>query len=80
MRRIALVLLMPLFLAACGAESTWAPDDAVQRALYRHDGPPTITLFTVMTASGKNPLYPSKNPFFSEDNKNPMQLKTTPQR
>ncbi|MDF0595437.1 hypothetical protein [Psychromarinibacter halotolerans] len=49
MRRIALVLLMPLFLAACGAESTWAPDDAVQRALYRHDGPPTITLFTVIS-------------------------------
>ncbi|WP_425051453.1 hypothetical protein [Psychromarinibacter sp. S121] len=49
MRRIALVLLMPLFLAACGAEPTWAPDDAVQRSLYRHDGPPTITLFTVIS-------------------------------
>ncbi len=49
MRRILLVLLLPLALAACGAEPVWAPDDQVQRALYRDDGPPTLTLFTVVS-------------------------------
>jgi len=49
MRRIFLVLLLPLVLAACGAEPKWAPDADVQRAIYRHDGPPTLTLFTVVS-------------------------------
>ncbi len=42
--------LLPLVLAACGgpAEPVWAPDDAVQKAVYRHEGPPKITLFTVI--------------------------------
>ena len=42
-------LLVPLLLAACGAEPVWAPDDVVQRAIYRHDGPPSITVFTVVS-------------------------------
>lgn len=49
MRRFVLALLLPLALAACGAEPVWAPDDAVQRAIYRDDGPPTLTLFTVVS-------------------------------
>lgn len=49
MRRIILVLLLPLALAACGAEPKWAPDAEVQRSLYRHNGPATLTLFTVVS-------------------------------
>jgi len=49
MRKILLVLMLPIFLAACGAESKWAPDEDVQRAIYRHDGPTSITLFTVIS-------------------------------
>ncbi len=49
MRNLLLVLMLPVFLAACGAESKWAPDEDVQRAIYRHDGPASITLFTVIS-------------------------------
>jgi hypothetical protein len=41
--------MLPIFLAACGAESKWAPDEDVQQAIYRHDGPTSITLFTVIS-------------------------------
>lgn len=46
--RAILALLFAVTLAACTAESIWAPEDQVQRAIYRHDGPPTLTLFTVI--------------------------------
>ncbi|MEL6520318.1 MAG: hypothetical protein AAFQ66_05100 [Pseudomonadota bacterium] len=36
------------FLVGCTAESIWAPEEHVARAIYRHDGPPTITLFTMV--------------------------------
>lgn len=49
MRRIFLAFLLPLALAACGAEPSWAPDAEVKRALYRDAGPPTLTLFTVVS-------------------------------
>jgi hypothetical protein len=39
-----------LFLAACGAEPVWAPEDRVQAARYVHDGPPSLTLYTVINA------------------------------
>ncbi len=48
MRNILLGLLLPLFLAACGAEPKWAPQEDVDRVRYRADGPPKITLFTVI--------------------------------
>lgn len=51
MRRLLMVLLLPLVLAACGAEKSWAPDEAVQRAIYRHDAPPSITVLTVVSNS-----------------------------
>ena len=35
-------------LGACGADNVWAPDDQVEAARYVDDGPPTITLFTVI--------------------------------
>lgn len=48
MRRFLLVIVLPLFMAACTAESVWAPDEVVQRAAYRDPGPTTITLFTMI--------------------------------
>lgn len=49
MRKLLLGLMLPIFLAACGVESKWAPDEDVQRVMYRHDGPPSLTLFTVIS-------------------------------
>lgn len=50
MRRIYLCFIAILFLAACGAaEPKWATDAEVARARYVHDGPPSITLFTVLS-------------------------------
>ena len=37
-----------MLLGACAAESVWAPDEAVARAAYRHDGPPRLTVFTMI--------------------------------
>ena len=48
-RRTALALALPVLLAACGAEEVWAPDIEVTRAIYRHDGPPSLTLFTMIS-------------------------------
>lgn len=48
MRRLILVLFLPLALAACGAEPVWAPDAAVQRAIYRSAEPPSVTLYTMI--------------------------------
>ena len=48
MLRALLSLFALLTLAACGAESVYAPEDRVQAARYVHDGPPAITLFTVI--------------------------------
>jgi hypothetical protein len=50
MRRLMLCLAAALSLSACGAaERVWAPDDAVAQARYVHDGPPTVTLYTVLS-------------------------------
>lgn len=51
MRKIGLWLILPILLASCGstAESVWAPEVEVQRAAYSHDGPNTLTLFTVIS-------------------------------
>lgn len=44
-----IVALMAAFsLAGCGAQSVWASDKWVQEATYVHDGPPMVTLFTVV--------------------------------
>jgi len=51
MRRWMLVLLLPLILAACGAEKVWAPEEEVQKAIYRSDAPPSITVITVVSNS-----------------------------
>lgn len=49
MLRIMLSLAAVLFLAACGAESKWASDEFVASKRYVDDGPPTLTLFTVIS-------------------------------
>ncbi len=48
--RTCAALVVCAVLAGCGttAESKWASDEAVARAAYRHDGPPKLTLFTVL--------------------------------
>ncbi len=48
MRSLVLALGAMVFLAGCAAESVWAPDDAVARAAYRHDGPPRLTVYTMI--------------------------------
>ena len=50
LRHIVAIGLLPFVLGACGgpAEPVWAPDDAVQNAIYKHNGSPKITLFTVV--------------------------------
>jgi hypothetical protein len=47
-RRAVLWLLLPLMVAACGADHTYAPDDVVQKAAFHSGEPPSITLFTVL--------------------------------
>ena len=36
-------------LGACGADNVYAPDEHVEAVRYTHEGPPTITLFTVIS-------------------------------
>jgi hypothetical protein len=50
MRRILISLIAVLFVAACGAaEPRWAPDADVAQARYVHNGPTSITLYTVLS-------------------------------
>lgn len=50
LNHLALLFAALLGLSACGVtpESVWAPDDAVARARYVHDAPPSLTLITVI--------------------------------
>ncbi len=48
MHRLILAFCALLTLSACGGVSVWAPDEDVARAAYRHDGPPRLTLFTMI--------------------------------
>lgn len=50
-RRAFLAGAGTMALTACGAESVWAPDDVVARAVYRHSGPPALTLYTMINNS-----------------------------
>jgi hypothetical protein len=50
-RRVLIAVVMPLMVAACGADHIYAPDDAVARARYVSDEPPSITLYTVIRKS-----------------------------
>ncbi|MDR7123290.1 hypothetical protein [Pseudotabrizicola sp. 4114] len=49
MVRLIFALVAMLTLAACGAEPKWATDAAVAQARYVHNGPSSITLYTVLS-------------------------------
>lgn len=49
MKRAFAAILLALAVSACGtAEPIWAPDHEVSRFAYVHDGPPAVTLYTVV--------------------------------
>ena len=48
MLRALIAAGLALALSGCAAEQVWAPDESVTRAAYRHDGPPRLTLFTMI--------------------------------
>ena len=53
--KIIVAALFAVALSGCAAEQVWAPDDMVARAAYSHNGPPRLTLFTMInrqTGSG----------------------------
>lgn len=52
MRRLIAALALPAFLAACGAEPVWAPEEMVSRALYTTGEAPSLTLYTVIRTKG----------------------------
>ncbi len=49
MRRLFLCVALLLSLGACATDIEYAGDEEVARAAYVHDGPPEITLFTVIS-------------------------------
>lgn len=49
MARLLLSLWMVALLSACGAESVWAPDEDIRAKAYRHNGPASLTLITVIS-------------------------------
>ena len=53
LRRFLLCLVLPLVLAACGADNKWASDADVARATYVSGEPPSITLYTVVRKTGE---------------------------
>jgi hypothetical protein len=55
MYRNLMWVAVALTLTACGAaEPIWAPEDQVQAARYVDSGPPTLTLFTVLSTQSGN--------------------------
>lgn len=52
--RRGFVLGAPAALAACSSESIWAPDQAVNAAVYRSGGPASLTLITMKNAGSDN--------------------------
>jgi hypothetical protein len=49
LRRIAGALVIAGALGGCVAQEVWAPDAVVSAASYRPDGPPTVTLMTMIS-------------------------------
>ncbi len=54
MRRRAILIGLPLFVAGCTGQSVWAPDEDIARVMYRHDGPTALTLMTVKNVGTEN--------------------------
>lgn len=48
-RRLVLPALLALAACAGPAERVWAPEAEVRRSAYVHDGPPALTLYTVIS-------------------------------
>lgn len=48
MRNWVLALCAVLALAGCAGQRVWAPDEAVAKSTYRHEGPTRLTLFTMI--------------------------------
>lgn len=59
MNRRAFLIGAPLALAACSAEPVWAPDAAVNAAVYRSGRPASLTLFTVKNTGTENGAHTS---------------------
>jgi len=49
LRRALAALGLVLTLGACATESVWAPDEAVARAAHVPEGPPSLTLMTMIS-------------------------------
>jgi len=45
---------LPLALSGCAAQSVWAPDDVVSRAIARGTGPKSLTLYTMKNVASGN--------------------------
>lgn len=54
MRAVLLSLVAGIVLMGCAGQSVWAPDEVVSQAVYRHDGPPRLTLFTMINNRSGN--------------------------
>ena len=52
--RRAFLAGLPLALSGCAAARVWAPEEAVQAAIYRHSGTPSLTLFTMKNVGTEN--------------------------
>lgn len=50
LRQLALICVLPLLLLGCGTggDDVYASDELLAKNIYRHDGPPALTLFTVI--------------------------------
>jgi hypothetical protein len=55
MHRRSFVLGLPLAgLASCSAQSVWAPDNEVARAMYQGQGPKSLTLYTMKNVESES--------------------------
>lgn len=52
--RRALMAAAVVALAGCAENTVWATDEAVAQAAYRHEGPSTLTLYTVINNGSGN--------------------------
>lgn len=59
MKRRAFIVGAPLALAACGAETVWAPDARIEAVTYHHPGPSRLTLFTMKNVGTDNGAHTS---------------------
>ncbi|WP_341367965.1 hypothetical protein [Yoonia sp. BS5-3] len=54
MKRRSFLIGAPLALSGCAAQSVWAPDDVISRAIYREEGPKYLTLYTMKNTGSDN--------------------------